>query len=159
MLCRFPKAAQDAVEKLVREERVFVFLLASAIDGARLTRSSWSDDSVNCRTLFLDKLENLDSGRIQLVVVFFLEFVEEQRSTVDGVVRPRQSAFLPDELLDGTLRRLVESRLIETRLTSWLGLKSRASRALVSLTSSSNFHPRSCTRTQPLESRSSPLYF
>ncbi|SCZ88280.1 BZ3500_MvSof-1268-A1-R1_Chr10-2g02905 [Microbotryum saponariae] len=35
-------------------------------------------------------------------------------------------------------------RLIETRLTRWLGLKSRASRALVSLPSSSIFHPRSC---------------
>ncbi|SCZ88747.1 BZ3500_MvSof-1268-A1-R1_Chr2-1g04610 [Microbotryum saponariae] len=45
-------------------------------------------------------------------------------------------------------------RLIETRLTRWLGLKSRASRALVSLPSSSIFHPRSCARTQPLESGS-----
>ncbi|SCZ94240.1 BZ3500_MvSof-1268-A1-R1_Chr12-2g03775 [Microbotryum saponariae] len=45
-------------------------------------------------------------------------------------------------------------RLIETRLTRWLGLKSRASRALVSLPSSSIFHPRSCVRTQPLESGS-----
>ncbi|SCZ99017.1 BZ3500_MvSof-1268-A1-R1_Chr7-1g09355 [Microbotryum saponariae] len=53
-------------------------------------------------------------------------------------------------------------RLIETRLTRWLGLKSRASRALVSLPSSSIFHPRSCARTQPLESGSrtvSLLYF
>ncbi|SCZ98245.1 BZ3500_MvSof-1268-A1-R1_Chr3-2g06245 [Microbotryum saponariae] len=50
-------------------------------------------------------------------------------------------------------------RLIETRLTRWLGLKSRASRALVSLPSSSIFHPRSCARTQPLESGSSPPYF
>ncbi|SGZ27143.1 BQ5605_C025g10065 [Microbotryum silenes-dioicae] len=42
-------------------------------------------------------------------------------------------------------------RLIETRLTRWLGLKSRALRALVSLPSSSIFHPQSCARTQPLE--------
>ncbi|SGY19844.1 BQ5605_C017g08346 [Microbotryum silenes-dioicae] len=50
-------------------------------------------------------------------------------------------------------------RLIETRLTRWLGLKSRASRALVSLPSSSIFHPQSCARTQPLESGSRSVLF
>ncbi|SCV73592.1 BQ2448_7518 [Microbotryum intermedium] len=47
-------------------------------------------------------------------------------------------------------------RLIESRLTRWLGLKSRASLALVSLPSPTIFHPQSCARTQPLESGSSP---
>ncbi|SCZ99586.1 BZ3500_MvSof-1268-A1-R1_Chr3-1g06125 [Microbotryum saponariae] len=61
--------------------------------------------------------------------------------------------FFPITLYAGS------QRLIETRLTRWLGLKSRASRALVSLPSSSIFHPRSCARTQPLESGSSPPYF
>ncbi|SGY12149.1 BQ5605_C011g06404 [Microbotryum silenes-dioicae] len=45
-------------------------------------------------------------------------------------------------------------RLIETWLTCWLGLKSRASWALVSLPSSSIFHPQSCACTQPLGLRS-----
>ncbi|SGY13606.1 BQ5605_C010g05910 [Microbotryum silenes-dioicae] len=40
-------------------------------------------------------------------------------------------------------------RLIETRLTRWLGLKSRASRALVSLPSSSIFHPQLCSYSTP----------
>ncbi|SCZ88572.1 BZ3500_MvSof-1268-A1-R1_Chr10-2g03004 [Microbotryum saponariae] len=47
-LCKFHKAAQDAVEKLVREERLL---------DSRLIRLSWSDDPVNCRTLFFDRLE------------------------------------------------------------------------------------------------------
>ncbi|SGY89436.1 BQ5605_C035g11455 [Microbotryum silenes-dioicae] len=61
---------------------------------------------------------------------------------------------------EGTAKlRWRRSQADPTRLTRWLGLKSRASRALVSLPSSSIFHPQSCARTQPLESGSSPPYF
>ncbi|SCZ94838.1 BZ3500_MvSof-1268-A1-R1_Chr12-1g03691 [Microbotryum saponariae] len=78
--------------------------------------------------------------------MYILRSLKDRLSSI--INQAAEEAIIPITLYAGS------QRLIETRLTRWLGLKSRASRALVSLPSSSIFHPRSCARTQPLESGS-----